>query len=221
MELSETKIYINKIAFYIAMKRQNIDLILNSLRNTEERVISREKIITAIQDAGHTKEAKRALFQLRKRGWIKYIFRGYYYLLTPDEKFSKYTLYTSTEMLFATLNKLKFKWYLGLQSALEYNNVVWQGHSTLVILNNKLSGARAIQGTKVQFKKMKERYFFGIKTMETKNRITRHYSDKEKTLADFAYFAENAPAELRHSINEEKMQQYLSTYSKVVQKRAL
>ena len=184
-------------------------------------MITRDKILSIIHNAGQSETKTNALFTLRKRGWIRYIFKGYYYLLTPEEKYGKYTQYTSSEMLFTALNKLKINWYLGLQSALEYNNVLWQGHGALVILNNKVSGVRTVQGTKVQFRKMKKEYFFGILSMETKNRITVYYSDKEKTVADFAYFNEQSPGEPLRSIDKEKASGYLNKYSKVVQRRAL
>jgi predicted transcriptional regulator of viral defense system len=183
-----------------------------------ERIVPKEKLFTAIQNAGHS---ERVILALRKRGWIKYIFQGYYYVLTPEEKVRNYVQYSATEMLSVVLNKLKVKWYFGLQSALAFNGITWQGHSTLIILNNKFSGVRTVQGTRILFRKMQPKYFFGTYTKEAKNRITFYYSDGEKTLLDFAYFAEKYPYELKEKTNTAKLQVYLRNYSSVVRKRVL
>ena len=125
-------------------------------------------------------------------------------------------------MVYAILNKLNVKWYLGLYSALERNNIVWQGVVNPIIVNSELSGEKKILEVKYKFYKMKrDKLDFGHIKKITKNRITFYYSDPEKTYIDFIYFNKNPPSELSNANKNEKLRLYLKNYSKNFKKRVL
>ncbi|MFT4307868.1 MAG: type IV toxin-antitoxin system AbiEi family antitoxin domain-containing protein [Candidatus Woesearchaeota archaeon] len=198
------------------MKLRETDLLVNRLHTTKERIIHRDRI-----KAFTSHPLEEALRALRRHGWISYVFEGYYYVLDADERYGRYTNYTDTEMLFATLNKRKHTWYLGLSGALERHGLVWQSHRTITIVTTSLSGRRKIRDLDVRFKRLRDDYFFGYESYRTKNRITTYYSDKEKTLIDYAYFNMKAPLELREAVNPATVASYLKNYPAAIKKRVL
>ncbi len=205
-----------EFVFYLMNFKSSKNILLGYLDQNKTRVISRYKLESLFQDKEYP---KRILYQLRKQGWITYILNGYYYICDTEEHQFDFTNYTALEMTSVALNKLKIDWYLGLTSALEKNNVVWQGHNTIVILNSKLSRTRTIQGTKIEFRKLSKKLFgFGIKKIKTKNQLTLYYGDKEKTFMDFVYYKQQPPHELIREMPQNN--QYLTKYPKAVQKQA-
>jgi hypothetical protein len=131
-------------------------------------------------------------------------------------------MYSINEMVYTILNKLNIKWYLGLYSALERNNIVWQGVVNPIIVNSEFSGEKKILGVRYKFYKMKsDKFDLGRIKKITKNRITFYYSDPEKTYIDFIYFKKNPPLELSNIRKYEKLRLYLKIYSKNFKKRVL
>lgn len=198
------------------MNRREVDLLVNRLRNSTERIMHRERIATFTK---HPLEE--ALEALRRHGWITYVFEGYYYLLDADERYAQYTNYTDREMLFTVLNKQQTTWYLGLSSALEHHSIIWQSHRTITIINDRISGERTVRNLHVRFRKAKDEYLFGYESFRTKSRITGHVSDTNKTLVDYAYFNEKAPLELREVVDPETVRTHLNSYPTIVKKRTL
>lgn len=193
------------------------NVLLAYLEQKRTRVISRDKLKILFQDKAYPKHV---LYQLRKQGWLAYILNGYYYICDTEEHRFKLTNYTALEMTSVVLNKLKIDWYLGLTSALEKNHVVWQGHTTIVILNSQLSRTRTIQGVRVEFRKLQKNLFgFGVEKFKTTNQLTLFYSNPEKTFMDFVYYQETVPQELISKLNS-NVQSYASKYPAAVQKRA-
>ena len=199
----------------------DIDLIMNYIYNNKEKIIHRSKIESIITNMSDCSSLNKVLLYLRRSNKIKYIFKGYYYVLNADELANKYYEYSINEMVFVILNKLNMKWYIGLQSSLEYNKLIWQAHNVLIILNNQFSKEITIDRNKIKFRKIKEKYILGFKTRKTKNRITVHYSDIEKTIIDFAYFRVKRPSELFRQYDEIKVRKYLMEYPKLIKKRVI
>lgn len=194
------------------------NILINYLERKQSKVISKKNLRKLIQDVAHSESA---ITHLRNTGWLQYILNGYYYICDSEEQRTGFTQYTVAEMIFVVLNKLKIKWYLGLETALETNNVVWQGHSKIVIINEKISRERTIQGTKVEFRKMSsKRFLFGIKRFKTKNRITGYSSDPEKTLADFFYYEKKPPIELLDKQDKDILLGYLKKYPPLTRRHA-
>lgn len=197
------------------------NLIMNYIHNNREKIIHRSKIELILANLHEHLDIDKVLQSLRKSNKIKYIFKGYYYILNTDESVNKYYKYSINEMVFVILNKLNIKWYIGLESSLEYNKLVWQAFNVLIILNNQFSKEITIDGNVIKFRKIKEEYLFGFKNRKTKNRITFHYSDIEKTITDFAYFRIKIPLELLNHYDKIKMKKYLKNYPKLIRRRVV
>ena len=197
-------------------------VVRNILESFKDRLISKKQLTRTLRDVLQDKYSENIVVKLRKNREIIYVLKGYYYLLNSNEKEGSYTEYTTSEMVYTILNKLNIKWYLGLYSALERNNIIWQGVVNPVIVNSGLSGEKKILGVKYQFHKMKRELFdFGHIKKITKNRITFYYSDPEKTYIDFIYFNKKPPSELFNVKKNEKIRSYLKNYSKNFKKKVL
>ena len=197
-------------------------IIRNILESFNEKLVSKKQLKNAFRDVLHDNYSENIILNLRQNGDITYVFKGYYYLLKPKEKEGTYTEYSTNEMVYVILNKLNIKWYLGLHSALEKNNIIWQGVVNPVIINSELSGEKKILGIKYKFQKMKRELLdFGYIKKSTKNRITFYYSDPEKTYIDFIYFNRNLISELSNIKKNEKLKTYLKNYSKNFKKKVL
>jgi len=197
-------------------------IIRNILESLKDKLVSKKQLEKAFRDVLQDKYSETVIVNLRKNKDILYIFKGYYYILNSKEKEGSYTEYSTNEMVYAILNKLNIKWYLGLHSALEKNNIIWQGVVNPIILNSNLSGEKKILDIKYQFHKVKKELLdFGHSKKITKNRITFYYSDPEKTYIDFIYFNKKPPSELSATKNNEKLRLYLKNYSKNFKKKVL
>ncbi len=197
-------------------------ILRNILDSIKDKLVSKKQLVTAFRDVLQDKYSEKIIVNLRKNKEIIYVFKGYYYLLNPKEKEGEYTEYSTSEMVYTVLNKLNIKWYLGFYSALEGNNIIWQGVVNPTIVNSNISGEKKILGVKYQFHKMKRDLLsFGYIRMITKNRITFYYSDPEKTYIDFIYFNKNPPSELSAFKKNEKLKLYLKNYSKNFRKKVL
>ena len=197
-------------------------IIRNILESFKVKLISKKQLEKAFRDVLQDKYSETIIVNLRKSKDILYVFKGYYYVLDLKEREGSFTEYSTNEMVYAILNKLNVRWYLGLYSALERNNIIWQGVVNPIILNSNFSGEKKILDIKYQFHKVKrELLAFGYVKKITKNRITFYYSNPEKTYIDFVYFNKNPPVELLKFKNKEKLRVYLKKYSKSFKKKVL
>jgi len=197
-------------------------IVRNILESFKDKLVSKKQLDRAFRDVLQDKYSENIIVNLRQNRDILYVFKGYYYLLSSKEKEGSYTDYSTNEMVYTILNKLNIKWYLGLYSALERNNIIWQGIVNPTIVNSELSGEKKILEVKYQFHKMKRELLnFGHIKKITKNRITFYYSDPEKTYVDFVYFNKTPPSELSAFKINENIRLYLKNYSKNFKKKVL
>jgi len=197
-------------------------IVRNILDSLNEKIVSKKQLVNAFRDVLQGNYSETLIANLRRNKDVLYVFKGYYYILDPHEQQGSFTKYSPDEMVYAILNKLNIRWYLGLESALERNNLIWQGVVNPVILNSELSGEKKILGVKYRFHKMKrEMVDFGYAKKTTKNRITFYYSDPEKTYLDYVYLHKRIPTELSTVKRHEKVKSYLAHYSKVFKKKVL
>ena len=197
-------------------------IVRNILESFKDKLVSKKQLERAFSDVLQDKYSENIIVNLRQNRDILYVFKGYYYLLSSKEKEGSYTNYSTNEMVYTILNKLNIKWYLGLYSALERNNIIWQGIVNPTIVNSELSGEKKILEVKYQFHKMKRELLnFGYIKKITKNRITFYYSDPEKTYVDFVYFNKTPPSELSAFKINENIRLYLKNYSKNFKKKVL
>ncbi len=215
----KTKYLYNLDNSYV-MKNMNRRIVNNILSSFEKKLIKREEIQKRFQEILKERYDKNIIKNLRQNNDILYIMFDYYYIVSPLEKSGHYLDYSTNEMLYKILNKQNIKWYLGLYSALEYNQIIWQGVVNPVSINNYFSGKRKIQGINYYFHKMKDDFFkFGIIENKTNNNIRFYYSDLEKTFLDFLYLKKRARNDLKKIINWKNLKKYLNFYPKSFKKK--
>ena len=122
---------------------------------------------------------------LVSRGYLIRIFKGIFYIKTPEEtKFNK-PKYSYLELVAKGLELKGVKnWYFGFYTALKFNNMTHESFAVDYVVNDKLLRSKPINiaGYKFRFIKLTPKLFgFGIIENNLK------YSDPEKTILDFIY----------------------------------
>ena len=121
------------------------------------------------------------------RGYLVRIFRGIFYVKSPDELKLGRNKYTSLELVAKGLELKKVRnWYFGLHTALKLNNMTHETFAVEDVISDKLFRANpfTIAGYKFKFSRLSPLLLdFGIKKGE--NGVK--YSDPEKTILDFIY----------------------------------
>lgn len=192
----------------------------NILHSFKDKIVSRKQLEKAFRDVLQDKYTQSIIHNLRRKKDIIYVFKGYYYIISPEEKIGSYYQYSVNEMVYAVLNKCNITWYLGLESALEKNKLIWQSIAKPVILNDSISGEKTILHVPYEFHKIKKHFLtFGFIKKKTNNRITFYYSDPEKTLIDYQYFHKKIPSDLLPYKKQNKTRSYLNNYSKSFKKK--
>jgi hypothetical protein len=192
-------------------------IVNNILYSFEKKLIIREDIQKRFKHILQDEYNENIIRNLRHSQDILYIMFDYYYIASSQEKSGHYLSYSTNEMVYAVLNKLNIKWYHGLESALEYNHIIWQGVVNPVIINNYFSGKRVINGVTYHFHNLKNDLFqFGMIQKKTKNNIRFYYADIEKTFLDFLYLKKQAPHELKKEIEWKKVKEYMKNYPKSI-----
>jgi len=194
----------------------------NILDSLDEKVVSKKQLLNVFRHVLQADFSETLITNLRRNKEILYIIKGYYYVKDPREQQGSFTQYSPEEMVYVVLNKSNIRWYLGLESALERNKLIWQAVVNPVILNSEFSGNKEILGVKFRFHKMKRNMFdFGSVKKTTKNRITFYYSDPEKTYLDYIYLHKKPSSELSEVKCNKKIKSYLSYYSRSFNKKVL
>ncbi|NJE08383.1 hypothetical protein E3E31_07580 [Thermococcus sp. M39] len=158
-------------------------------------------------------------------GYVIRILRGIYYVKTPVE-FSTGGSPSIYRLLSLGMSKITKNWYFGLFTALILNGLTHETYTTIFIINDRLARPRPIQvnGTPVRIIRSRRDIFdFGIVT-----RDSLRFSDLEKTLLDFFYFANygTLPKSLAWRLWKEyygmadptKLKEYSKKYSRSIQK---
>lgn len=168
--------------------------IIDKLRLNREKILNKEEIIKTIKEYSKIYKTKVNLISLwtylRKDSYIKRILGDYYYVYSLEERYNKYCKFSEEELIFLVLEKMKIKWYLGLESALKENRITWQALNIVTIVDNHFSGVKKLGNAKFKFIKTKDNKFeFGLIKKKTNNSVGYFYSDLEKTYLDFLYFS--------------------------------
>lgn len=197
---------------------KNIDILYLKLDSLNERIVSKKLLLNLISDMIQDKPEK-YLKKLRENGKIKYIFQKYYYILSETERKTNILDYISLELVFGVLNKLNIKWYISFEKGLELNNILWQAHKKITIINNKISKKCKILESQFEFKKTKAIYINNYNQYKTKNRITQNIGINEKIYLDYIYFKKKLPIELIEKIDKIKIIEIMEKYPKSFQKK--
>ncbi len=211
----------------VTVKNKISRVIINKLRSKKEKILSKEEIIKTIEDYQKIYKIKVNLISLwtylRKDNYIKRILGDYYYVYSLEERYNHYCNLSEEELIFLVLEKMRLKWYLGLESALKENKIIWQALNVIIIMNNHFSGIKKLGNSKFKFIKTKEKRFnFGLIDAETNNKVAYFYSDLEKTYMDFLYFYKEKDIKtmkknLDFKVRRDKLKKYARSYSKKIQ----
>ncbi len=168
--------------------------IIENLRENSEKILSKEDIINEIKEYSRIYKKKVNILSLwtyfRKAKYIKRVLENFYYIYSLEERYDNFCNFSEEELFFLVLEKMDIKWYLGLESALKENKIIWQSLNVLVIINNHFSGIKKLSNSKFKFIKTKGNKFkLGLIKKKTNHGVTYYYSDLEKTYLDFLYFA--------------------------------
>ena len=175
----------------------------------------KQKIVSKKEIEAHLKRTINPTFtctlfrSLRESKKILYIWKQHYYVRDAEEVEKDFNKMSPLEMVYIILNKLNINWYLGLESALVQNKVVWQAINRSIIVNSKFSGTFVILKHVFGFKKMRKELFFGVRKLKTTQNTLWKYSDIEKTFIDFVYYKKKVPLDLSSQKNKRKLQKYL------------
>ncbi|MBU2638971.1 MAG: hypothetical protein KJ955_08415 [Nanoarchaeota archaeon] len=189
-----------------------MEKIYEALVNRKEKICARSEIDSIINEYNNRLgkvNPQNALKYLVRHRYLMRIFMKFFYINSPDERQGRFCRYEDKELLFAVLNKLNIKWYVGLNSSLYLLGKAWQTPNTIIIINNKISGKKRILGLNVKFAKIKDNLIFGLKTGKTKNNISYSYSGLAKTYIDIAYFRQS-----NKIITAKETKSYLKRYPK-------
>ena len=213
----------------VTIKNKISKRIIEKLRLNTEKILSKKEIIGTIEEFSKIYKIKVNLISLwvylRKNNYIKRILGDFYYVYSLDEKYNKYNKFSDEELVFLILEKIRIKWYLGLESALRENKIIWQALNIRTIINNKFSGIKKLGNSKFNFIKTKDNKFkFGLIKKKTSNNVFIVYSDLEKTYLDFLYFysykgndIKNIKKNLDFKIKKSVVIKYSKDYSKKIQ----
>jgi hypothetical protein len=166
--------------------------IIDKLRLNPQRIMTKEEIIETINEYSRIYRAKVNIISLwtylRKDNYIRRILGDYYYIYSLEERYGHYCKFSEEELIFLVLEKMTIKWYLGLESSLKENKIIWQALNIVTIINNHFSGIKKLGNSKFKFIKTKGKFKLGIIKKKTNNSVAYFYSDPEKTYLDFLYF---------------------------------
>ena len=183
-----------------------------------EKISHKSNILRVIKEYNESikkVDIENAFWYLSRHGYITRIFLDHYYINSIEERELGYKKgYEDKELIYWVLNKVKWKWYLGLTSALYESGEILQVPNNITIINDRISKKMKILGIDIKFIKMKKSLFFGLVSKITKNTIKYFYSDLAKTDLDFVYLR-------RHNkINNKtkKIEEYLRKYPKWLKK---
>lgn len=158
-------------------------ILVEKLRIAGKKMVTRDELRVYCKLLGISYES--AINYLLDNEYVVRVFRGIFYVKSIEErKFGKEDM-TFYEILKEALKIKGVKnWYLGLDTALKFNNLTHEFFTITFVINDKLFRAKPmlIMGRKVKFYKLTPKmFFFGIV------KHTFPYSDPEKTILDEVY----------------------------------
>ena len=200
------------------------DLILRKLRMEGKELVTSEELKETCSSLGIKYES--AIRHLVPRGHLIRIFRGIFYVTSPDEALTKRRRYNHLELVSKGLKvKGVEDWYFGLYTALKLNNMTHEHYAIDYVVNDEIqrSNPMNIAGYRFRFVKVKSQLLgFGVINGELK------HSDLEKTILDFIYlWRYNSMPDQRitlsakewtYNVDEVKLKNYGRHYPKTVVK---
>jgi len=191
------------------MTLDNTRLARQALDGLKQKIVSRRDIEAHLKKTINPISTFALFRNLRVSKKILYVWKQYYYVRDAEEVENDFNKMSSSEMIYIILNKLGISWYLGLESALAQNKVLWQAINRNIIINSKFSGTFVILKQEFEFKKMRKDLFFGICELRVGQSTVWKYSNIEKTIIDFVYYKKKVPFDLFAKQNKQKLKRDL------------
>lgn len=199
-------------------------LILRKLRLEDRDIVTSEELKKICSNLGIKYET--AIRHLVPRGHLIRIFRGVFYVTSPDEALTRTQKHSHLELVSKGLKvKGVEDWYFGLYTALKMNNMTHEHYALDYVVNDKIqrSNPMNIAGHRFRFVKVKPKLLgFGVIGGELR------HSDPEKTILDFIYLwrYNSMPdrkitlsvKEWTNNVDDAKMLDYSRYYPKTVAK---
>lgn len=159
-------------------------VVWESFARSDRTVVTTDEIHRAADRLG--KDPDHTVRHLRREGYLLPLFKGYYYVRSPEEIELGDARYNPLE-LFALAAEAKDigTWYFGLHTALGLNGMTHEDRREETVISDEMY---RINGVTVGTKRFVIRKWtpdlarFGLT-----ERGLLHYSDPEKTVLDFAY----------------------------------
>lgn len=199
-------------------------LILRKLRLEDRDIVTSEELKEICSNLGIKYET--AIRHLVPRGHLIRIFRGVFYVTSPDEALTRIQRHSHLELVSKGLKvKGVENWYFGLYTALKMNNMTHEHHALDYVVNDTIQRSNPIDiaGYKFRFVKVRPR-LLGFGVVGGKLR----HSDPEKTILDFIYLWKyNSMPDQRialsvkewtSNVDDAKMLDYSRYYPKTVAK---
>ena len=180
-----------------------------ALDGLKQKIVSKKDMCAHLKRTINPKSILPLFRSLREAKKILYVWKQHYYVRDAEEIEKDFNKMSPSEMMCLILNKLNVNWYLGLESALEQNKVVWQAINRSIIVNTKFSGTFIIFKQVFVFKKMRKDLFFGMRELRNSQGTAWKYSDVEKTIIDFVYYKKKVPLDLSAQKNKIRLKKYL------------
>lgn len=189
-----------------------------------DKIVTSEKIRQAAQNLG--KDYTRSLRYLQEHGYLMRIFRGIFYVNSPEERDAG----TSDRPVFkivaeALALKSVKHWYIGLETALRINGLTHEYYTVNYVITDSYRTTKVIRiaDARFQFLKWSRRHFeSGIRRA-----FDLKFSDREKTILDLVYKRyidsrdeSNAISpfmEYKKMLDKSKVRNYLAEYPRRVQ----
>ncbi len=159
------------------------DMILRKLRLEGKELVTSEELKETCSSLGIKYES--AIRHLVPRGHLIRIFRGVFYVTSPEEALTKRRKHSHLELVSRGLKAKGVEdWYFGLYTALKLNNMTHEHYAIDYVVNDKIqrSNPMNIAGHRFRFGNVKPTLLgFGVIGGELR------HSDPEKTILDFIY----------------------------------
>lgn len=180
----------NRKAYIIrGHNRSSIDMnssaiVWESFFRSDETVVTTEEVHRAARRAG--KNPHHAVRHLRREGYLLPLFKGYYYVRSPEELRLGTSRYNPLELFALAANAKGIgAWYFGLHTALRLNGLTHEDRREETVVATdlyRIEGVKVGTGRFVVHKWSEDLAGFGLL-----ERGLLRYSDPEKTVLDLAY----------------------------------
>lgn len=151
--------------------------LITELSQSRKNVFSFEEAAAILKTDNN--QVKKLLHDLAKKGWLKRIEKGKYFLVPLTADATK--PYTINQFLIAS--KLVYPYYIGFWSMLHYYGYTEQLVNTIFVVSPKKKKNIFLLGINYKFVKTHEKKMFGLAEIKV-NDMAVQVSDREKTLLD-------------------------------------